>query len=331
MAGPDEIPAPPAPPPRKGRRKKKPKLSREEKKLRRLSLRQEFLNIPNYITMARTLMIPLFSYWIYEGDPMDSMLAAITFAMAGGMDALDGFLARKLNKVTTVGKFMDPLADKLMVMSALVLLVRLGRAPSWAVILLLAREFAREANLLVLDEPTNDLDLETLDLLQEVIADYDGTVLIVSHDRDFLDRTVTVTLGLDCSGKVDIVAGGYEDWEAKRKKAPVAEKRKSPLPPAGGAGGGSEKDSPSPQPPPASGRGSRKLSYKDQRDFELLPQRIEELDAAITRGETILADPELFARDPDKFQRVLKGLEAARAEKDAAEERWLALAELAEG
>ncbi len=82
--------------------------------------------------------------------------------------------------------------------------------------LLLAREFAREANLLVLDEPTNDLDLETLDLLQEVIADYEGTVLIVSHDRDFLDRTVTITLGLDGSGKVDIVAGGYEDWVRKR-------------------------------------------------------------------------------------------------------------------
>src|SRR6185437_6295574 len=85
--------------------------------------------------------------------------------------------------------------------------------------LLLAREFAREANLLVLDEPTNDLDLETLDLLQEVIADYDGTVLIVSHDRDFLDRTVTITLGLDGSGKVDIVAGGYEDWVGKRYEA----------------------------------------------------------------------------------------------------------------
>src|SRR5689334_20023474 len=92
--------------------------------------------------------------------------------------------------------------------------------------LLLAREFARHANLLVLDEPTNDLDLETLDLLQEVIADYDGTVLIVSHDRDFLDRTVTITLGLDGSGKVDIVAGGYEDWVRKRyqdhrKQAPA--------------------------------------------------------------------------------------------------------------
>ena len=92
--------------------------------------------------------------------------------------------------------------------------------------LLLAREFARKSNLLVLDEPTNDLDLETLDLLQEVIADYDGTVLIVSHDRDFLDRTVTVTLGLDGSGKVDIVAGGYADWEAKRKSASVQRRRR---------------------------------------------------------------------------------------------------------
>ncbi|KTT62677.1 ATP-binding cassette domain-containing protein, partial [Sphingomonas sanguinis] len=90
--------------------------------------------------------------------------------------------------------------------------------------LLLAREFARESNLLVLDEPTNDLDLETLDLLQEVIGDYEGTVLIVSHDRDFLDRTVTVTLGLDGSGTVDVVAGGYADWVAKRKQPSEAKK-----------------------------------------------------------------------------------------------------------
>ena len=81
----------------------------------------------------------------------------------------------------------------------------------------------------MLDEPTNDLDLETLDLLQEVIADYDGTVLIVSHDRDFLDRTVTITLGLDGSGKVDIVAGGYEDWVRKRyEAAPCSRRRPEP-------------------------------------------------------------------------------------------------------
>jgi ABC transport system ATP-binding/permease protein len=198
--------------------------------------------------------------------------------------------------------------------------------------LLLAREFARKSNLLVLDEPTNDLDLETLDLLQEVIADYDGTVLIVSHDRDFLDRTVTVTLGLDGSGTVDIVAGGYEDWEAKRKKPLASEKRKSPLLPAGGVGSGPDKDSPTPLPPPASGKGSKvKLSYKDQRDYDLLPARIEELEAEIAKGEHALADPDLYSRDPDAFARFTAQLDTLRAEKNAAEERWLALAETVEG
>jgi ATP-binding cassette subfamily F protein uup len=187
--------------------------------------------------------------------------------------------------------------------------------------LLLAREFARKSNLLVLDEPTNDLDLETLDLLQEVIADYDGTVLIVSHDRDFLDRTVTVTLGLDGSGKVDIVAGGYADWE-KQRKARMAGKpvAKNPAAPASNA-------SPAPPPPPRKG----KLSYKDQRDYDLLPARIEELEAAIGRDEAAMADPDLYTRDPKRFAALMATLEKHRAEKDAAEERWLELAEMVEG
>ena len=182
--------------------------------------------------------------------------------------------------------------------------------------LLLAREFAKASNLLVLDEPTNDLDLETLDLLQEVIADYEGTVLIVSHDRDFLDRTVTITLGLDGTGKVDVVAGGYEDWEKKRQK-PVVGKTKSEK----------AEEKPAPPPPPPK---PTKLSYKDQRDYELLPARIEELEAAIARGEEILADPDLYTSDPQRFANVSKGIENARSEKDAAEERWLILAEQVE-
>ena len=129
--------------------------------------------------------------------------------------------------------------------------------------LLLAREFARMSNLLVLDEPTNDLDLETLDLLQEVIADYEGTVLLVSHDRDFLDRTVTVTLGLDGSGMVDIVAGGYAEWEQKRKDTKAPKKA-----------AGAQKNI-TDQQPARSSSSAKKLSYKDQRDYDLLPDRIE--------------------------------------------------------
>jgi len=190
--------------------------------------------------------------------------------------------------------------------------------------LLLAREFARASNLLVLDEPTNDLDLETLDLLQEVIADYDGTVLIVSHDRDFLDNTVTVTLGLDGSGRVDIVAGGYEDWV--RQKAPV--------PRAGGAGGGSKaRSAPTPSAlrassPPASGRG--KLSFKDQRDLDRLPAEIERLEAEIAADEAALHDPDLYSTNPRRFAALTSAIEAKRAAKDAAEHRWLEVAEMAE-
>jgi ATP-binding cassette subfamily F protein uup len=175
--------------------------------------------------------------------------------------------------------------------------------------LLLAREFARDSNLLVLDEPTNDLDLETLDLLQEVIADYAGTVLLVSHDRDFLDRTVTVTLGLDGSGKVDIVAGGYADWEAKRVK-PNSVKAKAATA----------------APPPAP-TARKKLSYKDQRDFDMLPGRIDEIEKEMAGIEIDLSDGSLFTRDNARFNALTAKLDTLREEKAAAEDRWLELAE----
>ena len=166
----------------------------------------------------------------------------------------------------------------------------------------------------MLDEPTNDLDLETLDLLQEVIADYDGTVLIVSHDRDFLDRTVTITLGLDGSGKVDIVAGGYEDWERKRR--PHVHDPKVPTPAKAAA--------------PAAPRSRTKLTYKDQRDYDLLPQRIEELEARdrARRGYPCRSRP--LCPRPGAFRPLTAAIDKARAERDAAEERWLELAEQVE-
>jgi ATP-binding cassette subfamily F protein uup len=198
---------------------------------------------------------------------------------------------------------------------------------------LLAREFAREANLLVLDEPTNDLDLETLDLLQEVIADYEGTVLIVSHDRDFLDRTVTVTLGLDGSGKVDIVAGGYEDWERRRKVPPARAGGEERAARRGGpATRGADKPSPAPlrgvDPARSGGRG--KLSYKDQRDLDRLPGEVERLEREIADVERALMNPDIFVKHPERFAVLTRELDAKRTEKDAAEERWLEVAEMAE-
>ena len=189
--------------------------------------------------------------------------------------------------------------------------------------LLLAREFARHSNLLVLDEPTNDLDLETLDLLQEVIADYEGTVLIVSHDRDFLDRTVTITLGFDGSGKVDIVAGGYEDWirkryEAHRPRATVKAAEKGGAVAASGAAG------PGPAP------GNKKLTYKDQRDYDRLPGEIDKLQAQVAADEAALHDADLYTRDPDEFARLTERIARNRAEIEAVELRWLEVAELAE-
>ena len=178
---------------------------------------------------------------------------------------------------------------------------------------LLMREFARKSNLLVLDEPTNDLDLETLDLLQEVIADYEGTVLIVSHDRDFLDRTVTMVVGLDGSGKADVVAGGYADWETKRKQ-PNAPSAKSSAP----------------APVAAEPRKVTKLTYKEQRELDLLPGEIDKLQKDIAAAETTLADPGLYARDRKRFDSTSAALDAARQRLGEAEERWLELAEKAE-
>jgi ATP-binding cassette subfamily F protein uup len=200
--------------------------------------------------------------------------------------------------------------------------------------LLLAREFAREANLLVLDEPTNDLDLETLDLLQEVIADYEGTVLIVSHDRDFLDRTVTITLGLDGSGKVDVVAGGYEDWVRKRyeahrspakagaEAAAKAARDRAPGPrPSGSLQSSTLRGAPSP---------GNKLSYKDQRDYDRLPGEVERLQALVADDEQALSDPDLYTRDPKRFAELTARIARHRADIEAAEVRWLEVAEMAE-
>jgi len=180
--------------------------------------------------------------------------------------------------------------------------------------LLLARIMARPSNLLVLDEPTNDLDVETLDLLQEQIGDFEGTVLLVSHDRDFLDRVASTTIAMEGDQRATVYAGGWSDYRAQRGSAPAPPVRK-PAP-----------KTPAPKPKPA----RRKLSFKDQKRLQDLPDEIERLEAEIAKLEGLLADPELYTRAPEKFAKATAALEARRQRVAEAEEEWLSLEALRE-
>jgi ATP-binding cassette subfamily F protein uup len=183
--------------------------------------------------------------------------------------------------------------------------------------LMLARALARPSNLLVLDEPTNDLDLETLDLLQEMLADYPGTVLVVSHDRDFLDRVVTATLASDGGGRWTVYAGGYSDMVAQRGGG-------APLRAAPKSGTAAKSARPAERAVSASER-RRGLSFKEKHALEKLPGRMEALRAEIVRLQAALADPGFYARDPGGFDAAAAALRKAEQAHGAAEEEWLAL------
>ncbi len=183
--------------------------------------------------------------------------------------------------------------------------------------LLLARALARPSNLLVLDEPTNDLDLETLDLLQEILADYTGTLLLVSHDRDFLDRVVTSVIVWERPGIWQEYAGGYSDFVRQRghgveAKAQAATSRQTLAKPSGGA-----------KPKGAAPRS--KLSYQQKRALETLPGHIQALQNRIFTLEAALADPDLYSQSPEKFQRATSELAATKSELETAEDAWLNL------
>jgi len=186
--------------------------------------------------------------------------------------------------------------------------------------LMLACALARPSNLLVLDEPTNDLDLETLDLLQEMLGGYEGTVLLVSHDRDFLDRVATSVLASAGDGRWIEYAGGYSDMVAQ----------------GGSVAGGSAEIAPPPKRSTApSSRTEKptaraKLSYKDKHALEQLPKEIAAHEAAIVRLRQILADPDLYRKDAKRFEATTAKLTEAEAALAAAEERWLELEMLRE-
>jgi ATP-binding cassette subfamily F protein uup len=173
--------------------------------------------------------------------------------------------------------------------------------------LMLARTLAQKSNLLVLDEPTNDLDMDTLDTLIDVLDEYEGTLLLVSHDRDFLDRLVNGVLVLEGDGTVEEYAGGYSDWLARREPRDEPKERKRAAPAA------------------AAPQERARLSYKEQRELDGLPEAIERLSAEIEAARARLADPDLYARDAAGFTATTARLTAAEAEREAAEERWLEL------
>ncbi len=182
--------------------------------------------------------------------------------------------------------------------------------------LMLARALAKPSNLLVLDEPTNDLDLETLDLLQELLADYAGTVLLVSHDRDFLDRVVTSVLAPEGDGRWVEYAGGYSDMLAQRRGAePV---RSAPQK-------ATDDEFVAPAPPSAPPRLAKKMSFKDKHALETLPNEIQKLERYILALNVLLGDAGLYSRDRAAFNSATAKLNAARQALDTAELRWLDL------
>ncbi len=189
--------------------------------------------------------------------------------------------------------------------------------------LLIAKALAQPSNLLVLDEPTNDLDLETLDLLQEMLDDYEGTLLLVSHDRDFLDRVVGSVLVSEGEGRWVEYAGGYSDMLTQRGKGVEARAV------AGKKPDKAEKAEPRERAAPPAGKA--KLGFKDQHELKTLPDRIAKLEAAITQLKGILDDSGLYARDPARFEKASTMLAQAETELAAAEDRWLELEMLREG
>lgn len=181
--------------------------------------------------------------------------------------------------------------------------------------LLLARIMARQSNLLVLDEPTNDLDVETLDLLQDLIGQYDGTVLLVSHDRDFLDRVAVTTVAMEGDETATIYAGGWSDYRSQRPDTARVEKKEK------------AKDTKSRS---KASKQETGLSFTEKHRLKSLPDEMARLEAEIAKLTELLADPDLFTREPVKFRKATEAMSERQDKLMSAEEEWLELAEKAE-
>jgi ABC transport system ATP-binding/permease protein len=187
--------------------------------------------------------------------------------------------------------------------------------------LMLARALAKPSNLLVLDEPTNDLDLETLDVLEEMLGDYEGTVILISHDRDFLDRVVTSVIAPDGNGQWVEYAGGYSDMLAQRGSDLKGDEVRTPAP---------EKKEPKAAAPAAAPAPKRRLNFNEKHALETLPKTIAKLQEEIAKQQRLLDDPNLYAKDRGKFEEASTAIAKAQQELATAEDRWLELEVLRE-
>ncbi|MEH0074807.1 ATP-binding cassette domain-containing protein [Pannonibacter sp. Pt2] len=186
---------------------------------------------------------------------------------------------------------------------------------------MLARALASPSNLMVLDEPTNDLDLETLDLLQELLSDYEGTVLLVSHDRDFLDRVATSVIVSEGNGKWQEYAGGYSDMVAQRGDGVTARKAEKAA---------KAEKAPAPATTEARSSSKVKLSFTQLHLLKTLPETVENLTKKLEKLQAEMADPNLYAKSPDRFAKLSAEITRLTGERDAAEEQWLELEMLRE-
>lgn len=187
---------------------------------------------------------------------------------------------------------------------------------------LLAKLFTLPNNLLIMDEPTNDLDVEMLEVLEEKLVEFNGTLIVVSHDRDFLDNVVTSTLVFEGEGKVVEYAGGYSDWAARGKKLKIADTPES------------LKQKTQDQPVSSSGTSNRKtvkLGYKFQRELDLLPEKIGALEAQINELQKVISDPAFYEQPFEKTQPILDKLRQLQSQLDETTERWLELEEIKTG
>ena len=179
--------------------------------------------------------------------------------------------------------------------------------------IILAKLFTKAANLLILDEPTNDLDMETMEVLEQRLAEYSGTLIVVSHDRQFLDNVVTSTIVFEQGGRLQEYVGGYSDWLRQGKElAEVDSPGSKRSPTSDGAANGRQNS-------------ARKLSYNEQRELDALPKKIEQLETTVSDFENQVASAEFYAQDHDVTQPVLDEYSRTQAELDASVERWTEL------